>query len=423
MNSNPYRFYFGLKKLFGATKDQRSPLNGVPRTLDGNTIAPESAQADRDCAAPERAQTDQGLRSERNRTDEALAERQEAINEEADLVIHRARENADAVVVAARDVADGVLDPAKTPAGQRVIAEQRQLEDASLQVERAAADEVLLRERKEAARVLATLLPLERQATDRYLLTERKRSDGALARRDGLLGIVAHDLRDLLGGMVLSAEVIAKIAAGTATAEEILAETARLKRYAARMNRLVGDLVDTASIDAGKLSMKPAPGDVGLLLAEAADTFRALAAEKGISLEVEAVEPALTAAYDHDRLLQVLANCISNSIKFTPPRGRVTIRGERSGSELRFCISDTGPGIPAESLEAIFERFWQVGKNSRTGLGLGLYLSRCIVEAHGGRIWAESKPGNGAKVCFALPAWEKEERRRAEGVRGMRVKA
>jgi signal transduction histidine kinase len=342
---------------------------------------------------------------------------------EADLVVHRARETADAVVTAARDLADEVQDEATMPAGQRASAtEQRQLDDKVVQSERAVADEALRLERVEAARVLAKLLPLERQATDRYLLTERKRSDGALARRDdGLLGIVAHDLRDLLGGMVLSAEVITKIAAGTASTE-ILEETQRQRRYAARMNRLVGDLVDTASIDAGKLAMTPVAGDVASLLAETADTFRGAAAEKGISLEVEAVEPSLTAAFDRGRMLQVLANGLSNAIKFTPPGGRITLRGEHAGHELRFCISDTGRGIPARSLEAIFERFWQVGKNARPGLGLGLYLSRCIVEAHGGRIWAESTPGNGAKIFFALPAWDKNERRMGEGVRGMRVK-
>jgi signal transduction histidine kinase len=401
-----HRVLNGFKRVFGATKEPASPRIRAARDLDGSN------------AAPERTQTDQGLRKERSRTDQALAERQAAINEEADLVIDRARKNADAIVVAARDMADDALDPATTPAGQRAATtEQRQLEDASVHGERAAADQTLVRERKEAARVLAGLLPLERQATDRYLLTERKRSDGALARRKGLLGIVAHDLRDLLGGVVLSAEILSKYAAGTASPEPILAETARLTRYAARMNRLVGDLVDTASIDAGKLAIKPVPGDVAMLLAEAADTFRAAAGAKGLSLEIEAVEPSLTAAFDHGRLLQVLANCISNSIKFTPQGGRVTLRCQRSGSELRFCVSDTGPGIPAESLEAIFERFWQVGKNARTGLGLGLYLSRCLVEAHGGRTWAESTPGNGAKIFFTLPAWQQDERRRARAGR------
>ena len=391
---NSYRVRYGLKRLYGTTKGQWSLLGGTPRMPGGNN------------ATQERTQTDQGLRKERSSTDQALADRQEAVYGKADEVIHRARETADAVVSAARDMADEGQATGATPATQRAATtEQRQLDDKAIQRERVAADEVLRLERVEAARVLATLLPLERQATDRYLLTERARSDGALARRDGLLGIVAHDLRDLLGGMALSAEVIAKIGAGPESAEQIIEETGRLRRYVARMNRLVGDLVDTTSIDAGKLSITPTPGDVVLLLSEAAETFRAPAAAKGISLEVEAVEPSFTTAFDHGRLLQVLANLLSNSIKFTPRGGRITLRAEREGNELRFCINDTGPGIPADSLESIFERFWQVGKNSRTGLGLGLYVSRCIVEAHGGRIWAENVPsGQGATICVTLPA-------------------
>jgi signal transduction histidine kinase len=394
-----YRLHEGFKRLFGITRVQKEQAAPVPPALDGKH------------AAPERAQTDQGLRKERNRTDHALAERQVAVDEAADLVIQNARETADAVMTAARDVADRGPDPA--PA-ERSLEEQRQLDDELVQDERTAADEILRGERSEAARILAKLLPLERQATDRYLLTERARSDGALARRDGLLSIVAHDLRDLLGGVVLSAEVISRIAAETASADGIRAETGRLRRYAARMNRLVGDLVDTASIDAGKLAMTSVPCDVASLLAEAADMFRAPAAAKGISLDVEAVEPGLTAVFDEARLLQVLANGLSNAIKFTPSGGRIAMRGERAGNELRFCIRDTGPGIPADSLEAIFERFWQVGKNARTGLGLGLYLSRCIVEAHGGRIWAESAPGKGAGILFTLPAWEQGERRNGQ---------
>lgn len=99
----------------------------------------------------------------------------------------------------------------------------------------------------------------------------------------------------------------------------------------------------------------------------------------------------------------MFANVIANAIKFTSRGGSIRVRGECAGDGLRFSITDTGSGIPGNMLEAIFERFWQVGKDDRRGVGLGLYISRCIVEAHGGKIWAESTLGEGSRLCFTLP--------------------
>jgi len=398
---NSHRIQDNWKKLVGSTKEQWDRL---ARPLDNKT------------ASPERAQTDQGLRIEREKADKALSEKQEAVKGDADLMVHHARENADAVLIAARESADAVLITARDRADQRLdspatpvepratLTEERALEDEALRDERACADEIIRRQRDEAAHVLTRLLPFERDATDRYLLTERARSDVAVANRDDFLGIVAHDLRDLLGGVVLSATLLSKIGTESEEGKRTLAETKRIQRYAARMNRLIGDLVDVASIDAGKLSITCTPGDAAALIAEAADTFQAAASEKGISLRLETVERPLAAAFDHDRMLQVLANIISNSIKFTPAGGQILIRGERAGDELHFSVTDTGPGIPDNSLEVIFERFWQVGENDRRGLGLGLYLSRCIVETHGGKIRAESTLGKGSTFCVTLPA-------------------
>ncbi len=351
-------------------------------------------------SSPERQQTDESLRKERHKTDQALADRQTIVDEDADLVVQRARENADAVLHVARENADGVL------IANRAVANARLREDEALRDERSCADESLRRERDDAAAgaALARLLPLEREKTDRYLLTERARSDSALSNRDDFLGIVTHDLRDLLGGIVTSSALISRRAADDEEGQRNIAEAKRIERYAARMNRLIGDLLDVASIDAGKLAVKPAAADWTRLVAEATETFSAPAAGKGISLEATMGAHAVPGEFDHDRMLQVLGNLISNSIKFTGPGGNIAVRAEREGDELRFCVSDTGAGIPEDSLEAIFERFWQVGRNDRRGLGLGLYISRCIVEAHGGRIWAESTRGEGTTVCFRIPA-------------------
>ena len=355
-------------------------------------------------ASAERGQTDESLRLEREKTDRALAERH-AAEEDSDLVVSRARESADTVLTEARAKADQRPDETLPEAETRAnLAEERLLEDEALQDERTSADEILRRERNENARVLSRLLPLEREKTDRFLLTERARSDDALSNRDNFLGLVSHDLRNLLGGILLNAELLSARAPENADGSQTLVATARIQRYAARMNRLIGDLVDVASIDAGKLAVTLAPCDATTLIAEAVDMFQASASAKGISLQMEAAERPLPAELDHDRILQVLANVITNALKFTSPGGSIRVRGESAGDELRISISDTGSGIPANLLEAIFERFWQVGKNDRRGVGLGLYISKCIVEAHGGRIWAESKLSEGSRICFTLPA-------------------
>jgi signal transduction histidine kinase len=169
------------------------------------------------------------------------------------------------------------------------------------------------------------------------------------------------------------------------------------------MNRLIGDLVDVTSIDAGKLAMSPVRGDAAALVAEAVETFQPAALEKGVSLSAQVPGGALPALFDHDRLLQVFANVIANAIKFTPLGGKIGIRVEEGRRLLRFCVSDTGVGIPTPLLDAVFERFWQVGANDRRGQGLGLYISRSIVDAHRGRMWAESDPGKGTRMYFTLP--------------------
>jgi signal transduction histidine kinase len=354
-------------------------------------------------ANPEREQTDESLRAERQETDRALAERQVVVERDADSLIQRARENADALLTEAREKADQRLDLASSRAPTSAdIAEERVNEDLALRDERASADETLRRERAENARALAKLLPLEREKTDRFLLTERARSDDAVFNRDDFLGIVSHDLRNLLSGIVMSAALLSTHASDEGDSQ-ILTEAMRIRRYAARMNRLVGDLVDVASMDAGKLTVARARGDSRTLIADAAEMFQAAASAKGILLQTDIAAHPLPADFDRDRMLQVLANLIANAIKFTAQGGRISVGGDRAGDELRFSVSDTGSGIPDSMLEAVFERFWQAGKNDRRGVGLGLYISKCIVDAHGGRIWAESKHGEGSTFYFTLP--------------------
>ncbi len=352
---------------------------------------------------PDRSATDKNLDKERRNADEVLAERKATIEATADRVVEVAREQADAVLLEARDKADDKLQVARPiPEVRAVIEIERKVEDRALEKERAIADEMLAQERAQNARDLLALLPYERISTDRSLLTERVRADNAVAQRDDFLGMVSHDLRDLLGGIVSSAAMVVRTAASGGAGDAARTGAERIQRYAARMKRLIDDLTDVSSIDAGKLAVLPAPGNLAPVISEAVIALRGAAAAKGVSLELPPEQPLL-AIFDAGRVLQVLINLISNAIKFTPAGGRIRVDGEQRAGSARVSVTDTGAGIPPALLEAVFERFRQGEQSDRRGLGLGLYISRCLIEAQRGTIWAESTLGEGATVSFTLP--------------------
>jgi len=351
----------------------------------------------------ERRKTDDSLLTERKKTDDALKDDRRADARAADKVIDRARAVADTVLSVSRRKEDRQAAKVQQAKPAVAVAGERAQADRDLRGERAAADDVLREERQDQTETLTALLVHERATTDAYLLTERARSDDAVAHRDDFLGMVAHDVRNLLHGVVLNLALL-RSARGQKNADaEAAAADGRIKRYVARMNRLIGDLVDVTSIDAGKLAMMLVEADAVALVTEASEAFQPAAIEKGVSLSAEVPKGPLLARFDHDRMLQVFANLFSNAIKFTPQGGTVTVRVEAQPGLLRFCVGDTGVGIPASMLGAIFERFWQVGKNDQRGMGLGLYISKCVVEAHHGKIWAESEAGKGTQVFFTLP--------------------
>jgi signal transduction histidine kinase len=349
----------------------------------------------------EREQTDESLRVEREKADHALEEQLSAIDETADAVVNLARERADEVVAAARakiDAESSALGPAGR-VGRKAIENERTLEDHVLKEERADADETLRNERAEKVSLLAT----ERQETDKDLSSERAGADDALATRDEFLGVVSHDLRTMLNAILGFA---ALIEAGVATGnheEAVAGHARRIQRSGARMNRLIGDLVDVASIEAGKLTVTRDVADPVQVVTEATDTFHPQALKAGISLVTEIVPPLSHASFDAARILQVLSNLLSNALKFTQADGKVVVRLEQKADSLQFAVADTGAGIPGDLLEAVFTRFHQVTPNDRRGLGLGLYISKCIVQGHGGQIWAESRVGEGSTVVFTLP--------------------
>jgi signal transduction histidine kinase len=165
---------------------------------------------------------------------------------------------------------------------------------------------------------------------------------------------------------------------------------------------LIQDLLDVAKLEAGRLGIDPRPIEVAPVIAEAIDMLQPIAVEKSIRLDVVVADGLPTITADAGRVLQVLSNLVGNAVKFTPAGGRVTIRVEHVAGNVRFCVADTGAGIPPEQLPRIFGRFWQADRSDRRGIGLGLAIAKGIVEAHGGRISVESRVGEGTSFYFTL---------------------
>ncbi|HUS27227.1 MAG TPA: HAMP domain-containing sensor histidine kinase [Kofleriaceae bacterium] len=345
----------------------------------------------------ERSSTDEGLRSERKKTDAELAARSKSLLETTAGAISDARGKADSVLNQARDRED-VQTGASTQ-----VSDARAHEDAIIRAERLGAD-ADTRDEVELQRIaLASLLAFERKDTDLRLNLERKRADQVLASREDFMAMVSHDLRSLLGGIALSADLLKGVERSEQPFVKVTHYAERIQRFSARMTRLVGDLVDVVSIDAGKLSLVRARYDVEQLLRDAHDAFEPAATAEGVELTCTPEGNLGSVELDHQRILQVLTNLVGNALKFTERGGTIIIRAKRLDDAIGFSVSDTGSGIPTELLEKVFDRYFQSEGGDPRGLGLGLYISKSIIDAHGGRIWATSTPGKGTSIFFTVP--------------------
>jgi PAS domain S-box-containing protein len=223
----------------------------------------------------------------------------------------------------------------------------------------------------------------------------------AIELRERVLGVVAHDLRNPLGTILMQTSALQR--RGPEPERRSQKPTDVIRRAATRMNALIEDLLDVASMEAAEMPIAPASLAAGDLIAEAVELQRVLAASSALEIEVD-VPPDLPAVWgDHDRLLQVFENLIGNAMKFTDPGGRISVGGASRAGEIVFWVADTGCGIPAESLPRIFDRFWQAAGAARGGAGLGLAITKRIVEAHRGRVWVDSAPGRGSTFFFSIP--------------------
>jgi len=341
----------------------------------------------------------------------------------ADERLSKFRERADSVVAQERLAA---------PPPDRSIASERRAADAHKQFEREVTDAVLDRERQRADSAVETerrdhegdrgRMEAQRQRTDDQLSAERIHTDVAVAafdvtktalsnahstqaRQRDVLRMVTHDLRNPLCVIAVNAQTISDESKEASTREA----ADEVTRAAARMERLLTDLLDVARIDSGMLRIVKQPHDVGALLTEVRQSYGPLFAARGVTFAVEEPATRVLASFDCDRIVQVLSNLLGNAMKFVASKGTVDLHAEKRGGHVEFVLADNGPGILPAALPHVFDRFWQVEKGARRGLGLGLYICKEIVEAHGGRIWVASEVGKGATFRFTLPLSSDEQ--------------
>jgi signal transduction histidine kinase len=250
--------------------------------------------------------------------------------------------------------------------------------------------------------VIVTLLLIIRRRA--RLLAANQGYREALRAREDMMAIVSHDLKNPINSLVLRSHLmIQKIERSKDPDNDLKHNLQLINRTAFQMNSLIGDLTDVAKMQAGQLHVvrEEIPGDE--VAQPAIETIRLLAKEKQIEFVHNVPSDLPTVCVDRFRMTQILGNLLGNAVKFTPKGGRVELTVRGTGDKVLFSVCDTGPGIPSAALSHIFEPYWQVSK-TRSGMGLGLFIAKTLVEAHGGRIWVESTVGEGTAVYFTVPA-------------------
>jgi signal transduction histidine kinase len=254
------------------------------------------------------------------------------------------------------------------------------------------------------AGAIATLLAqaIARRKAEEETRAARASAEDAARARAEMLAVVAHDLRNPLGVAQLKAQLMQRRLPDGDLGAQMKKDLETIFRNTQHMARLIGDLLDAASIEARRMVVEKSPSALVEIVGESIDLVRPLAEERRLVLTAEVEPTSLTVSCDRGRIVQVLSNLVGNAVKFTPSGGVVLVSVRSHESSVLVTVDDTGPGIPEEDRERVFERY--VHGPRKGSVGLGLFISRGLVAAHGGRIWIErASPAGGTRVCFSLP--------------------
>lgn len=233
---------------------------------------------------------------------------------------------------------------------------------------------------------------------------ERRLLLQAIRARDDVLAVVSHDLRNPLNTIAMAVE---HLMLDDLPNEERLHCATAIQRAVGRAARLISDLLDIHRLEQGALSMERRNVDPSTIVRGVAEDHRIASDWSSVTLAVETPDSAGEVFADPDRLHQVLDNLVSNALRHTPYGGRITLRVEPTEEGVRFSVTDTGPGIPADELPRLFDRYYQVNRKDKRGAGLGLAIVKGVVDAHGGTISVACPPEGGSVFAFTIPALPK----------------
>ncbi|HUJ60119.1 MAG TPA: HAMP domain-containing sensor histidine kinase [Kofleriaceae bacterium] len=221
----------------------------------------------------------------------------------------------------------------------------------------------------------------------------------AIAERDDLVAVVSHDLRNPLTTIVLGSNLLDETVTDPRSRKHVTA----IGNASRRMQSLIDELLDVSKLEHGGFELHREPCPVESLFETTISLFQTRANDASVTLTTSGAG-GLAFIADRERVLQVLSNLVGNALKFTPAGGSIALRARREGDAVRLEVSDTGPGIAPDQRGHLFERYWQGKRRGRGSLGLGLFICRRIIEAHGGRIGVDSTVGQGSTFWFELRA-------------------
>lgn len=386
----------------------------------------------------ERRDTDKSLVAEREKTNLELREVKTRVDAKTDRKLEEQRARTDEAVASARNSSD--RDFIRDASGYDRL-DEKKLSESRLRAERRRSDEAIEAERErsdiavEAERSIKSaaekqLLKDERDLTDKHLSVERLSTDSAtdlassrlsdevgrhvktkaiLTTRDEFLAIVSHDLRNPIGAISSCMEILLEDTPNLDQETKSWLEFA--KRNADSALRMIHDLLDVERMAQGKLEIRFQEHDLRKIVRHAMQSFVHSAAAKGVLLRASAPKEPLMICCDRDRITQVISNLVGNALKFTSEGGNISIETSSTENGVKLSVTDTGAGIPEEKLEHIFERFTQLGGHDRRGLGLGLHISKMLVEAHQGALTVKSQLGIGSTFSVFLPRHQNDETR------------